>query len=254
MRNQPLLNRQIELLRYLTDPALIFGGDRLVEIAQDPSLRGISLPHLRLEAEMSFDKRLAKIKKVFEQTFSFLGPQRNRIFREFVTVCWPTTYRVYDDGLCFYEFLQNYWRSETPNPPFIADLAKLELALARTRVFRAADNDAAPRPAALHSQRPLARLSASAAILQMSYDLRPIFEGRGAPLVVPREHQILVTLTKDGQGPYVTEVSQAMATVLDSMRDWKPLQQALDNIGRHRRELRQAVRKFAQTGVLDVIR
>jgi hypothetical protein len=166
MRNPRLLDRQIDLLRALTNPELIFGGEKLTDVAQDPSLRGISIPHLRLEAEMSFEKRIGKIGKALHQTFRCLGEQGPGLFRLFVATCPPTTYRRYDEALCFHDFLRNHWKSVPPTPAFIVDVVTFEMALARIKVFRGAENGESSIPAELEQRKPLIRLSRCAELVR----------------------------------------------------------------------------------------
>src|SRR6185295_13708890 len=109
-----LLDRQIELLRYLTGAELIFGAGSLADVAQDSSLRGMKISLLRLEAEMSFTKRISKIREALPQTFAHLGSQRERILRGFVAAYPPQTFRRYDEARCFYDFLQRQWETAPP--------------------------------------------------------------------------------------------------------------------------------------------
>jgi hypothetical protein len=75
-----LLDRQVELLEYLTSSAAIFAGGGAGSSAPsgfDPEL-------LRLEARFSHDKRLEKVRAVFDRTFVILGASLGELTREFL--------------------------------------------------------------------------------------------------------------------------------------------------------------------------
>jgi hypothetical protein len=254
MRNPSLLDRQIELLRYLTGTELIFGGDKLFDVARDPSLRGISVPLLRLEAEMSFDKRMGKIGRALKQTFFHLGQQRQHLFREFVVACPPKSYRRYDDALSFYRFLQGYWKSNPPSPGFILDLGTLEIALARIKSFRNRENGTHLIPPQLNQRKPLMRLFPSVEILKMNYDLRPLFQSNSAKgLPMERENYLLVAQMDRGCGPRVMEITVEIADVLHRAREWISLEQVLNDIGTKRPGMKESLQTLLNGGVLETV-
>jgi hypothetical protein len=253
MRNPRLLDRQIDLLRALTNPELIFGGEKLADVAQDPSLHGISIPHLRLEAEMSFEKRIGKIGMALQQTFSCLGERGPGLFREFVATCPPTTYRRYDEALCFHDFLRNHWKSVPPTPPFIVDVVTFEIALAKIKVFRKAEDGASSIPAELEQRKPLIRLSQSADIVPLDYDLRGLFE-KHASKVSPakRPHCLLIVQLNRRRRPSVMEVSDAMKEILTRMVNWTVLEDVLETIGPDRSSLKDTLQTYLKSGILEV--
>jgi hypothetical protein len=253
MRNLKLLDRQVELLQYLTNPELIFGGDKIAELARDPSLRGFSIPHLRLEAEMSFEKRLGKIRDVLEQTFAHLGTQRDALARSFVTACPPKTFRRYDEALCFYEFLKDHWRSQPANPPYVPDIAKLEISIAKVKSMQGAGVTGSPRDTAV-TRRPAVRLSPAAVLLNMEYDLRSIFQSRGNSAAPARRgNHVLVAQLKVGRGPRVVNLSNAVARLLGSLDQWTPLEQILTGLAPDQREVRQTLHWFLGLGVVELL-
>jgi hypothetical protein len=82
-----LLDRQVELLEYLTSSAAIFaGGD-----AGSSAPSGFDPELLRLEARFSHDKRLEKVRAVFDRTFVILGASLGELTREFAEACPPTS-------------------------------------------------------------------------------------------------------------------------------------------------------------------
>jgi len=247
------LDRQIDLLRALTNPELIFGGEKLADVAQDPSLRGISIPHLRLEAEMSFEKRIGKIGKALHQTFHCLGEQGPGLFRLFVATCPPTTYRRYDEALCFHDFLRNHWKSVPPTPAFIVDVVTFEMALARIKVFRKAENGEASIPAELEQRKPLIRLSRCAELVPLDYDLRCLFENHPAKgFPVKRPHCLLIAQLNRRRRPSVMELPDAMRIILKRAANWTALEDVLATIGPDRSPLKATLQTYLQSGILEV--
>jgi hypothetical protein len=253
MRNPRLLDRQIDLLRALTNPELIFGGEKLADVAQDPSLRGISIPHLRLEAEMSFEKRIGKIGKALQTTVTCLGEQGPGLFREFVATCPPTTYRRYDEALCFHDFLRNHWKSAPPTPEFIVDVIKFEIALAKIKVFRKAEHGEPSIPAELERRKPLIRLSQGADLVPLDYDLRCLFENPASKrFPVRRPHCLLIVQLNHRRRPSVMEVSDAMKEILKRMADWTMLEDVLAILGPDQSPLKATLQTYLKSGILEV--
>ena len=255
MRNQTLLERQVDLLRYLTRTDFIFGDKQVALAAQEPSLQGMNISHLRLEAEMSFGKRISKIGEVLRQTFRQLGPQREQLFREFAIQHPPETFRRYAEARCFYEFLLRHWQSTPPSPPWVADIAKLEIGQARLRAFRYDEIPvSAEIPPELESKKPLVRLYPAAEVVHMEYDLRALFEQDSIAQAPPlRPHYLLISQMKRGIRARVLEISGGVNEMLEGMRQWIALAQVLDRIPPADSETKAALQRFLQAGVVEVV-
>ena len=111
-----LIDRQTMLLRHMTSPAFMFGTEDLESATRDPDLKGMDLGRLRLEAEFSYSKRTAKLRRTFERTAKLLGHGFSAITRAYATAHRPETYERYPDARSFFEFfLQN--RAHLPPTP-----------------------------------------------------------------------------------------------------------------------------------------
>lgn len=247
MQESKLLDRQTELLRHLTGAELLFGGDGSPGALQESGRHGIGSPGLRLEAEMSFRKRMGKIEKILLLTCQHLGRQRPQLFRRFAVACPPRSYRHYDEALCFYEFLLDHWQTVSPDPPFIVDIARLEMALARTRLFRAGQN---MRPAVSTGplrKTPLLRLADGVEVLPMDYDLRPLFEDSVAARVsVQRKHHLLVA-----PGLKVVEIPNTAAGVFKQLEAWTALDCVLKALAPDG-AAEASLRPFLEAGFLEM--
>src|SRR5262249_46455362 len=98
-----LLDRQANLLSYLTSGAAILGDGS--DIPPDPALRGIDPALLRLEARFSYEKRLEKIAAIFPRTLAMLGDQWGPLFQGFVAACPPTDISRQTNAREFHEYL-----------------------------------------------------------------------------------------------------------------------------------------------------
>jgi hypothetical protein len=116
-----LLDRQVNLLEYLTSSGAVFGDN--ADASCNPALQGIDRGLLRLEACFSHEKRMEKIIAVFSRTFQLLGADHAVIVREFVDVCPPVDISRLENARQFYNFLCTRWRHEPPQPPYLGDVA-----------------------------------------------------------------------------------------------------------------------------------
>jgi hypothetical protein len=173
--NRTLLEQQNELLRFLTSPEVIFGLADFQEAADDPFLGRIVIPHLRLEAEMSFQKRLDGIKRILRYTTALLFKEVDVLAQEFVTACPPKTSLAYDNALSFFHFLLEHWRSNPPSPECLPEVAKIEIALARARAFRRTSIDVPLRPALAPTGHTQYRIAPQVEFLNLEFDLRALF-------------------------------------------------------------------------------
>jgi hypothetical protein len=253
MQNRTLLDRQVELLRCLTGAELLFAANEVCcAAARKSAPDGISVAHLRLEAEISFQKRMTRIANVLKRTCFYLGGQLPQLRRDFAAAHPPGSYRSYDEASRFYQFLLSCWQSLPPTPPFIVDVARLEMASARAKLFRAAENLAAPA-IALKSvqQRPLVRLAPGVEVLLMDYDLRPIFEqSSGWRTPVRRRHFLMIA-----PGPKIVEMAAAVASPLQQMETWTGLERARNELNAADVQVDASLHAWLKAeGFLEVIR
>ncbi len=217
MSNAKLLDRQIEIMRALTNADLIYGTPKITALAENPGLWGMSLPHLRLEAELSMDKRIGKIRRTLPLTFTYMRQEQARIIRRFVRSCPPRSYRRYDDSRDFYDFLLQQWQHSTPNPPYLGDIATVEIALARVK---ASFDDEGGNAVSVDEPRKIGkgmiRLAPGASLLALNYNLKMLFEakdGSERPLPQKRDTRLIVAPVGDGN-PCIVEISPVLFSII----------------------------------------
>ena len=186
MHNRRLIDRQTGLLRHLTGEAFMFGTSDLAAAALDPDLQGMDIARLRLEAEFSFAKRTGRIRETFARTASMYGSRFTGVLREFAVACPPRTYERYPDARDFFDWLVERCADDPSVPAWTADVARIEIALARARTFRPseAEEDALARPPNDASSA-WYRAHPCAALTRCRYDVGPLF----VPGTIRRRHR-----------------------------------------------------------------
>jgi len=213
-----LLQRQVSLLTYLTSGAAIF--DEGAGAALPRPLRGIDPHLLHLEAQFSYDKRMAKITGAFPRTFAMLGDDLDELLREFVDTCPPVEISRIVNARQFHDFLVTRWRRSPPAPPFLPDVAACELACGS--VVTAHDAQAAPAgPPDPGARAGSIRRHPGIVLLRCAYDVRPIFEGPGEDIEPAlRDTPLAVAVPVGEAGPRIAELPPVVFDLLASLDEW----------------------------------
>jgi len=213
---KPLLERRVNLIERLTSSAAIFGGAG----GSATDLEGIDGALLRVEARFSYAKRMEKIAAVLPKTFELLGSSRDAHMRAFVESCPPTTLSRFENACQFHRFLLSWWKREAPDPPYICDVAALEIACAKV--------DADP-------ERPLSdrttdgdcdrtgsiRRCPNVILLRCAFDIRAIFEPAPEKAVpAKRETPLVIAMPPGADSPQVFEVIPPIFDLLSALDDW----------------------------------
>jgi hypothetical protein len=236
---KPLLERQVSLIAHLTSSAAIFGGGE----GSAADFEGIDRTLLRVEAGFSYAKRMDKITAVLPRTFELLGSNGEKYKREFVESCPPTTLSRLENACQFHRFLVSWWKREAPDPPYICDVADLEIA--RAKVDADPEHQSCGRAMSADRVRcGSIRRRPHVILLRCAYDIRPLFEapspilprphsqpspasgggkggGRGEGAVpVKRDTPLLVAMPPGADGPQVFDVVPPMFDLLTALHDW----------------------------------
>jgi hypothetical protein len=238
-----LLQRQIDLLEYLTSADAIFGES--ADAPSVPHLQGFDLAPLRLEARFSHEKRMEKIIAAFPRTFELLGGDQATVVRDFVAACPSVDIRRIENARQFYDFVCARWEAKPPQPPYLRDVASCELAMTRLRIkhkARPAQPVAAGRAIRFRRDR-------DAVFLPCAYDIRPVFEG-GPGEAPQRRDVMLAILVPPGSGqPAVFEVPAPVYGLLVELDNWTD-RAALGGM----EGMDELITDLAEHGLLEVIR
>jgi hypothetical protein len=213
---KPLLERQVSLIAHMTSGAAIFGGAGGSAL----DLEGIDHALLRVEAQFSYAKRMEKITAVLPRTFELLGSSRDAHARAFVERCPPTTLSRLENACQFHRYLVSRWKYAAPDPPYICDVAALEIACAKVDADPEHDSsDRATGEDRAHCGD--IRRCPNVILLPCTYDVRPIFElGSEKAAPMKRETPLVVALPPGADGPQVFEVAPAIFDLLAALDDW----------------------------------
>jgi hypothetical protein len=235
-----LLRRQVSLLEHLTGGAGIFGRAR--GLSNEPTLQGLDLGLLHLEARFSHEKRMQKIEWVLTRTLALLGSKREAIIRDFVEDCPPTSITWLDNAHQFHAFLKSRWKDESPEPAYLPDVAAYELAYATVR----AGERRAPLQSDLEVSPGSIRLHPNAILLCCAFDIRPVLEGSD-DVPVLHETRLAVTMLPGSDEPIVSELSTdvfELLEMLDQFADPSPF--------RHAPELAELIDDLSANGLIEV--
>jgi hypothetical protein len=205
-----LLDRQVRLLEHLTSGDAIFGAVR--GASTDRARLGIRGDLLHLEARFSHEKRMQKIEWVLTRTLDLLGSDRALIISDFVEACPPVGISWLENARQFHDFLVARWLRETPEPPYLPDVASYELAYATVRAGRSDETGALEAPPGAVRRHP------NAVLLRCAYDIRPILEGR-ADDADPGRHEtrLAVAMLPGTDDPLVSELSSDLFEFLEML-------------------------------------
>ena len=225
MNNRRLIDRQTGLLRHLTGEAFMFGTNELAAAALDPDLQGMDIAHLRLEAELSFAKRTGRIRETFARTASLYGSRFIGMLREFAAACPPRTYERYLDARDFFDWLKERCADDAQVPAWTADVAKIDIALARARTFRpseAEEDTLAGRPndgsCAWYCAHPCVALT------RCRYDIGPLFvPGRSGEDIVRRDLPLAILASRRRRHPEIMEIVPEAFALLERSSAWSRL-------------------------------
>jgi len=212
---KPLLERQVSLVEHMTSGTAIFGGGG----GSAPDLEGIDRALLRVEARFSYAKRMGKITAVLPRTFELLGSADAHV-RAFAESCPPTTLSRLENACQFHRFLVSCWKYEAPDPPYIGDVAALEIACAK--VDADPEHDSSDRATgADQARRGHIRRCPNVILLPCTYDVQPIFEpGSEKAAPAKRDTPLVVAMPPGAEGPQVFQVVPAIFDLLAALNDW----------------------------------
>jgi hypothetical protein len=233
-----LLERQINLLEYLTSAGAIFGGAPPAR-----HLQGLDPALLRLEACFSHEKRMEKVVGSFARTFKIMGgEERTNIVRDFVEACPSVDIRRIENARQFYDFACDRWQKIPPQPPHLRDVATCELAMAD---LRSKGKGQLQPVAARRGVR--FRRNRDAVFLPCAYDIRPIFEGSVSETVERRDLMLAILIPPRSDDPAIFEVPAPVFAFLVELDTWT------DRAGLGAMpELDALISELAEHGLLEV--
>ena len=209
MASQNLHQRQLSVLRHLTNPRIFDGAPA------DHGVEGLDLDRLRLLGTMSLGKRIEKIRSALPRSFEYLAHDPRISIGEFVSQHPPVSATRSHNATQFTDYLHGVWCEEPAEPEFLPDLVALELAMAIASAWEAED------PETDRSRFPSGclRLPPGTQLLRCRFDIRVLFDGR-AERAAPIERNVclVVLMPADAEQPRVFEVKLDAYAMLKRIR------------------------------------
>lgn len=217
-----LLERQTELLAYLTSAPAIFGSGQDDELP--PLLRGMDRVRLGFEARFSHEKRMEKLERVFPRTLDLLKAERTELFQAFAEACPPTSIGLLETAQQFLDFLSEQQRSRPCRSNYACDVARCELALAKARFRRDEFPRRGRRSPPAHGDAAGAhavRRAESVALVRCEHDVRSLFE-RSPALAAPRRRDtpLVIAQSRAALEPEIFEIPPALFDLLAALDHW----------------------------------
>ena len=218
-----LLDRQVELLVYLTSARAIFDDGR--DVALPPLLREIDPVRLGLEARFSYEKRIEKLARVFPHTLELLKKDQAEILRRFAEACPPTGIGILETAQQFFAFLSARPRSCPPFSAYLLDVARCEFALGEARfrrtepLEREAPNPMQERCGKVRSRA--VRRAESVTLVRCTHDVRPVFENAPASAAPNRrDTPLVIAKPRAAMEPEIFEIPATLFDLLAALDHW----------------------------------
>ena len=218
-----LLDRQVDLLHYLTGESAISGDEH--DAPPPASLQGIDPLLLHLEARFSHEKRLEKIAGILPRTLELVGKEQADIVRAFSDACPPISVGRLENARQFCDFLSNHWRRTSAAPAYVYDVAVCELALATARASRSGDGekDSGNGIGANHRDGAAraVRRGQGVVLQRCNHDVRAVFESDFAPTKpARRDTPLVIAMPPGAEDPLIFEVPAELFDLLAALDDW----------------------------------
>jgi hypothetical protein len=165
-----------------------------------------------------------KIAGVFARTLAVLDDQRTAIEHAFAETCPPTAIGRLENAQQFYDFLRGEWQQRTPDPEYLPDVAKCELAFAQARGRAGRSGDLGRDQPVRQANRVrfgAVRRDRGAVLLRCAYDIRVLFgTGAAEPGPARRDLGLAITTPSGVREPIIFELEPAIFELLAGLDDW----------------------------------
>jgi hypothetical protein len=240
-----LIHLQSEILRYLLDPRAF---QRESDSAEIPAaLRGLDSERLGVLGLFSLGKRQSKIYSVLPKTWAYLRESSIYNFLDFASR-YPQHDATYvANGKQYFEYLQEIWQRNAPDPAWLPDVARyeIEFAAARTAEAQLDESDLIGEPC-----RGCVRRHRHARLSRYEYDIRPILAAPKSRQVPAMRNIALAFLPEGGsQEVKVFELTPQIYDLLAELDAWSPIDRLkLDGID----DARELIRRLESLSLVEV--
>jgi hypothetical protein len=226
--NPSLHSIQQRLMTLLTTPDA-FNSDHPALVALGNEI-GPDVARVSLYGRLSHSKRIKKIQSVLTQTITYLDEPFDPLTIKFLKVYPPKSASRHDNAKEFFEFLVRRWEGRPKARPYLLDLARYDLAVAKARTQPWTKDPPRQGDPANPS---MVRRSPSISLIRCKYDIRPLLEADDSDVTPERRDLYLViVLPHDSPNERVFEIGDDLARFLAGLTDWQLIDEKMGGISK----------------------
>jgi hypothetical protein len=210
-----MLERQTALLRHLTDPLAYDARAGEGLLGSDKNIKEQALQFLGRGA---LGRRVNKVRTKLRVTVGALGDDFSRLMNDFAHLVPPNGVRGIEAAEQFQLFLETHCQKERSKTPYLDDLCRLELAMARV----ARPEEELPYFGAVFAVGEKSRryrIVAGCEAVECVYDIRPLFD-RSVPSEIAQRKVLLGVFYASGK-LRVLEVTPDIFSFVGLIRNFK---------------------------------
>jgi hypothetical protein len=216
-----LRDRQSEIVDYLLSPRAFDSKTACDEIPA--ALAGLDAQRLRVLGLFSLGKRQEKVSSLLPKTWSYVRRHGLYSFRDFANRRPQRDATYFANASQYFDYLQEIWQRNVPDPPWLPDIARYEIeyAAARTGGMELEESTLAAQ-----SQRGCVRRHRQARLSRYRYDIRPLLAGPDeGQIPVMRDIRLAFLAERSAQAVRIFELASHVFDVLEKLDSWSSIDQ-----------------------------
>lgn len=216
-----LLHRQSEIIDYLLSPRAFDGKEELHEIPA--ALAGLDAQRLRVLGLFSLGKRQEKVSSLLPRTWSYVRRQGLYSFRDFANRYPQRDATYFANASQYFDYLQEIWQRNVPDPPWLRDIARYEIEYAAART---GGMELEESTLATPSQQGCIRRHRQARLSRYEYDIRPLLAGPDeGQIPVMRDVRLAFLAERSAQPVRIFELASHIFDAIEKLDSWSSLDQ-----------------------------
>lgn len=216
-----LLHRQSEIVNYLLSPRAFGSKTGLDEIPA--ALVGLDAQRLGVLGLFSLGKRQEKVSSLLPRTWSCVRKNELYSFMDFASRYPQRDAAYFANANQYFNYLQEIWQRNVPDPPWVPDIARYEIeyAAARTGGIQFEESTLTTQP----HQRCIRR-HRQTRLSRYKYDIRPLLEEPDkGQIPVMRDIRLAFLAERSARAVRIFELTPHIFDILEKLGSWSPIDQ-----------------------------
>jgi hypothetical protein len=214
-----LLHRQSAIVEYLLSPRAFDGKTGSNEVPA--ALAGLDAQRLRVLGLFSLGKRQEKICPLLPRTWSYVRKNALYSFMDFASRYPQRDAAYFANASQYFDYLQETWQRNVPDPPWLPDIARYEIEYAAARTGGMQFEES---PLATQSHQSCIRRHRQARLSRYAYDIRPILdEPDKQQMPVMRDVRLAFLAERSAQAVRIFELTSHIFDALEMLDSWSAL-------------------------------